>query len=50
TGLGKEIALNEIDCFNDELGKPCINYDGFIVHVSISHTEYYAVSQVIIEK
>ena len=50
TGLGKTIALNEIDCFNDELGKPCIHYDGFTVHVSISHTEHYAVSQVIIEK
>ena len=50
TGLGKKIALNEIDCFNDELGKPCINYDGFTVHVSITHTEHYAMSQVIIEK
>src|SRR5699024_4291012 len=50
TVLGKMIALNEIDCFNDELGKPCINYEGFTVHVSISHTEHYAVSQVIIEK
>lgn len=50
TGLGKTIALNEIDCFNDELGKPCIHYDGFTVHVSISHTEHYAMSQVIIEK
>src|SRR5699024_2351344 len=50
TGLSKSIALNEIDCFNDERGKPCIHYDGFKVHVSISHTEHYAMSQVIIEK
>ncbi|RIN36043.1 holo-ACP synthase [Staphylococcus succinus] len=49
TGLGKTIALNEIDCFNDELGKPCINYEGFNVHVSITHTEHYAMSQVILE-
>ncbi|MCG7340040.1 holo-ACP synthase [Staphylococcus sp. ACRSN] len=49
TGLGKKIALNEIDCVNDENGKPVIQYDGFIVHVSITHTEHYAMSQVILE-
>ncbi|API79999.1 holo-ACP synthase [Staphylococcus argenteus] len=50
TGLGKHVAFNDIDCYNDDLGKPNIDYDGFIVHVSISHTEHYAVSQVILEK
>lgn len=49
TGLGKHIAFNDIDCFNDELGKPCIIYDGFNVHVSITHTEHYAMSQVTLE-
>ncbi|RIP32941.1 holo-ACP synthase [Staphylococcus gallinarum] len=50
TGLGKAIALTEIDCINDEFGKPTIKYDGFQVHVSITHTEHYAMSQVILEK
>ncbi|MEJ7220815.1 holo-ACP synthase [Staphylococcus gallinarum] len=50
TGLGKTIALNDINCVNDEFGKPTIAYDGFHVHVSITHTEHYAMSQVILEK
>lgn len=49
TGLGKTVAFNDIDCFNDENGKPCITYEGFKVHVSITHTEHYAMSQVILE-
>lgn len=49
TGLGKAIAFKDIDCFNDTNGKPCINYEGFKVHVSITHTEHYAMSQVILE-
>lgn len=50
TGLGKHIAFNDINCYNDKLGKPCIDYPGFIVHVSITHTENYAMSQVLLEK
>ncbi|MBF0814646.1 MULTISPECIES: holo-ACP synthase [Staphylococcus] len=49
TGIGKKIAFNDIDCFNDDNGKPCVNYNGFNVHVSITHTEHYAMSQVILE-
>ena len=49
TGLGKTIAFSDIDCFNDDLGKPCIIYDGFNVHVSITHTKHYAMSQVTLE-
>ncbi|MBF7020640.1 holo-ACP synthase [Staphylococcus sp. 18_1_E_LY] len=49
TGLGKTIAFNDINCFNDELGKPCIEHDDYIVHVSITHSENYAMSQVILE-
>ena len=49
-GLGKTVAFNDIDCYNDEKGKPCIEYPGFIVHVSITHTQHYAMSEVILEK
>ena len=48
--LGKTVAFNDIDCYNDEKGKPCIEYPGFIVHVSITHTQHYAMSEVILEK
>lgn len=49
TGLGKSIAFNDIDCFNDNLGKPCIEHEQYTVHVSITHTEDYAMSEVILE-
>lgn len=50
TGIGKEIRLEDIHCENDELGKPTIQYEDFIVHVSITHTAHYAMSQVLLEK
>ncbi|MGN5882341.1 MULTISPECIES: holo-ACP synthase [Staphylococcus] len=50
TGIGKRIGFKAINCKNDELGRPYIEYEGFKVHVSISHTENYATSQVILEK
>lgn len=50
TGLGQSVSLQDINCYNDELGKPCIDYPGFKVHVSITHTEHYAMSQVVLEK
>ena len=50
TGLGKTVAFKDINCYNDIKGKPCIDYNGFIVHVSITHTEHYAMSQVLLEK
>ncbi|MCS4487061.1 holo-ACP synthase [Staphylococcus americanisciuri] len=50
TGIGKEIAFKEIHCDNDEYGKPFIVFDGFKVHVSITHTAHYAMSQVILEQ
>lgn len=49
TGLGKTVAFHDIDCYNDEKGCPHIDYEGYRVHVSISHTEHYATSQVVIE-
>ena len=50
TGLGKTVAFKDINCYNDIKGKPCIDYNGFIVHVSITHTEHYAMSQVLLER
>lgn len=50
TGLGQTISFKDIYCYNDELGKPCIDYDGYRVHVSITHTDNYAMSQVTLEK
>lgn len=50
TGIGREVAFNEIHCANDEKGKPYILFEGFTVHVSITHTEHYAMSQVILEQ
>ncbi|MEJ7488053.1 holo-ACP synthase [Staphylococcus sp. AOAB] len=50
TGLGKTIAFNDINCYNNNLGKPCIDYKGFRVHVSITHTDNYAMSQVLLEQ
>lgn len=50
TGLGKHVSFQDINCQNDELGRPFIQFEGFKVHVSITHTENYAASQVILEK
>ena len=50
TGLGKTVSFNDINCYNDDKGKPCIDYAGFIVHVTITHTDNYAMSQVILEE
>lgn len=44
------MSFQDVHCENDEMGKPTIQYEGFKVHVSITHTEQYAVSQVILEK
>lgn len=48
-GLGEKVGFQDINCYNDENGKPCIDYPGFNVHVSISHSNHYAMSQVILE-
>jgi len=60
TGWRGEIELHQIEITNDELGKPQLQITGdskntlahfanMIVHVSVSHTNIYAVAQVIIE-
>lgn len=50
TGIGKELSFLDIEISQDENGKPYIHRpikNG--VHLSISHSKEYAVSQVIIE-
>ena len=49
TGLGRELAFKDIHCDNDVQGKPVIEFKDYKIHVSISHTEHYATSQVVIE-
>ncbi len=50
TGIGSELSFLDIEIFSDEKGKPCIRHHAEKrVHLSISHSQEYAVAQVIIE-
>ena len=59
TGIGK-VALHDLVVTNDELGAPVLTLRGYAaelaaergvarVHVSISHSDQYAIAQVILE-
>lgn len=51
TGIGKELSFLDIEIENDSHGRPVVakpEREG--VHLSISHSEQYAIAQVIIEK
>lgn len=48
SGIGEEIAFNEINCLNDSRGKPSLVNDRR-AHVSISHSEDYAMAMVVLE-
>lgn len=51
TGIGKNLSFLDIEIHSDGLGKPVIIKpfsEG--VHLSISHSQHYAVAQVVIEK
>lgn len=51
TGIGKNLSFHDIEIHSDGLGKPVIIKpfsEG--VHLSISHSQHYAVAQVVIEK
>ncbi|WP_297990901.1 holo-ACP synthase [Anoxybacillus sp.] len=52
TGIGVHVSFSDVEVKNDEYGKPYI--DSLLadqrVHVSISHSDHYAVAQVIIER
>ncbi|MBO9131381.1 holo-ACP synthase [Bacillus sp. 165] len=50
TGIGQEVSFLDIEIINDERGKPVLTGGtDHIVHVSISHSNEFAVAQVIIE-
>lgn len=49
TGIGKAVSFNDINCLNDENGKPFL-VNASNTHVSISHSRDYAVATVIIEE
>lgn len=48
SGIGGTVAFKEISCLNDSRGKPSIVNDGR-AHVSISHSEAYALAMVVLE-
>ncbi len=51
TGIGAEAPFHEIVVVNDEVGKPVVHFRALKgVHLSISHSERYAVAQVVIEE
>lgn len=49
TGIGK-IGFKDIEVLKNEAGAPYIMHSEFCIHVSITHTNNYAQSIVIIEK
>ena len=48
TGIGI-VGFKDIEVLNDENGKPYINYQNLTTHLSITHTEEYALAFVVIE-
>ncbi|MCM3620018.1 holo-ACP synthase [Sutcliffiella horikoshii] len=52
TGIGKELSFQDMTIASTELGKPYFaapSLEDGRVHLSISHSEQYAIAQVIIE-
>ncbi|CAG9623371.1 holo-ACP synthase [Sutcliffiella rhizosphaerae] len=50
TGIGKELSFQDMNIATAERGKPFFTQpDTHKVHLSISHSEQYAIAQVIIE-
>lgn len=53
TGIGKELSFQDIEVLNEHSGKPVLyvlnENDNKNIHVSISHSQHYVVTQVIIE-
>ncbi len=53
TGIGKELSFQDIEVLNEHSGKPVLyvlnRNDNKNIHVSISHSQHYVVTQVIIE-
>lgn len=50
TGIGKEVGFQDIEIINDERGKPIVHASyPYVIHISISHSNDYAIAQVILE-
>lgn len=52
TGIGKELSFQDMTIVSTEKGKPYFSEPGMAdgnVHLSISHSDQYAIAQVIIE-
>lgn len=54
TGFGRELSWKDFEILNDSNGKPLVHFitplEGKKVHISISHTENYAVATAILEE
>ncbi|TYR78398.1 holo-ACP synthase [Priestia megaterium] len=53
TGIGENFSFQDIEVINDKRGKPTIaglnHTANYTIHVSITHSDHYAVAQVILE-
>lgn len=51
TGIGAQVSFQDIEVLNDELGRPVLHQmiTHHTVHVTITHSNQFAVAQVIIE-
>lgn len=51
TGIGQEVSFKDVEILSDEQNKPVLHTTLFsgVVYVSISHTNNYAIAQVILE-
>ncbi|MDQ0163476.1 holo-ACP synthase [Bacillus alveayuensis] len=52
TGIGKKLSFLDIEILNDEKGKPVLIQEKIKdkVHVTITHSQQFAVAQVIVER
>lgn len=51
TGIGKEFSFQSISIINDTAGKPVVHHkNGFNAHITISHSNSYAIAQIILEE
>ncbi|GAB5053902.1 holo-ACP synthase [Pediococcus parvulus] len=52
TGLGAEVGFQDVEILDNPSGKPTVTKQPFtgIAHISISHTEHYVMTQVILEE
>ena len=52
TGIGAELSFQEIEILPNPQNKPIVTSDKFsgFIHLSISHSQLYAIAQIILEK